>query len=60
MIALKKINKFIVQAVVVEEDADGNIVGELTSEPTVAYGVRGLREWLEGFGAEIQKINEEE
>ena len=46
--------KFIVQAVVIEENEDGVIVGERTSEPQVFYGSDALKTWLDSFMTELE------
>lgn len=53
--------KFIVQAVVIEEDEEGNVVGETTSEqPNLLYGVDALKEYADGFQAQLDALNAQE
>jgi hypothetical protein len=51
--------KIIVQAVVIEENEDGKIVGERHSEPQTFYSPDDLKEWLDNFYSELNGKPEE-
>lgn len=51
-----EINKFIVQAVILVRE-NGEITGELTSDPATVYGTKSLRDWVDGFEAEVKRMD---
>jgi hypothetical protein len=50
--------KFVIQAVLVQQDDTGRVVGEASSETVAVYGLDGLREYLDGFEEELARLNE--
>lgn len=50
--------KFVIQAVLIEEDGD-RVVGEVTAEPTTAYGLDGLAAYAADFQRELEQLNAE-
>ena len=47
--------KFIVQAVVQQIDDDGNVTGEVNTEPAVVFGVDALEQWARDFPQNLSK-----
>lgn len=45
--------KFVVQAVVLEVDGTGGVVGERPGEVLTIYGTKQLEEWARGFEAKL-------
>lgn len=48
--------KFLVQAVLIEEDEDGTIVGEQASQTQALYGIDALRKFVDTFEAEMTAL----
>lgn len=51
--------KFMVQAVVVERDEQGEIIGEKVTEPVALYTAEKLAEWAMRFPDELAKVENE-
>jgi hypothetical protein len=49
--------KFVVQAVLLEHDDGGVIIGEHAAEPVALYGVDALRAWTDRFPDELARLN---
>lgn len=47
--------KYVVQAIVLEEDADGAIIGERRTEPEVFYSADEAQAWLAAFGENLAR-----
>ena len=48
-----RLNKFIVQVVFVEEDDEGNIIGEQITDPVPIYGFTALSEFANQISEKI-------
>jgi hypothetical protein len=53
-----KLLKFLVQPVLLEEDDDGNIIGERMVDPNVLYTSQALVEWAQEFDAALAASQE--
>lgn len=51
--------KFIVQAVLIEEDDEGQIVREIPADPVPVYGYAGLAAYLEEAPGQVERLNQE-
>lgn len=45
--------KFLVQVVLLEQDSEGNPIGEKVSEPQAIYGIEGMREFIDGIATQV-------
>ena len=52
--------KFAIQAVVIEVDDTGGILGEKSAEPVVFYSAEAAKEWLDNFEANLAVAVREE
>jgi hypothetical protein len=44
--------KFLVQVVLLEQDSEGNPIGEKVSDPQAIYGIEGMRMFVENIAAQ--------
>lgn len=49
--------KFLVQAIVIETDGTGGIIGERPSDVVTVYGPAALREWIDNFERTLPDAN---
>jgi hypothetical protein len=47
--------KFIIQAVLLEQDSEGKPLGEKVSEPVAVYGVEGLEMFIDNMKAQLNE-----
>jgi hypothetical protein len=47
--------KFLIQVVLLEQDSEGNPIGEKVSEPTAIYGIEGLRMFIDNLDAQTNE-----
>ena len=45
--------KFVIQVVLLEQDAEGNPIGEKISDPAQVYGIEGLKTFVDNISAQI-------
>lgn len=55
-----KLSKAVVQVVLVEENEDGEIVGERVSQPVELFGIKKLREFVDKLPEEIRKAEDDQ
>lgn len=52
-----KLNKFLVQAILLDVDEEGYVVGELSSDTAVVYGYEGLKQYAEEAEGNINELS---
>ena len=52
--------KFLIQGVALSTDGTDKVLGEVTTEPVTIYGVEALKEWADGFEANLARAAEQQ
>jgi len=47
--------KFLVQVVLLEQDSEGNPIGEKVSEPQALYGIEGMKMFVDNLAAQLNE-----